>query len=212
MNDEVFDALAKEFAGSGTRRSFVKRLGRSTLVAAAIGGPVGASLWSRSGTAATCRSGGQICRKNGDCCSGRCDAADATGRRNCSCLAGTTACGTQCCSASDICVNGRCKSPTPTPTATPPAIICGNSTCATGEGCADGRCFQAFPNCQSGTCANCWAPTVGSSGSFCTPCDGVCSGADCTATTDCADGQFCAQIRCAFDELVAKCVAGCRVG
>lgn len=210
MNDESFDALAKELAGTGTRRSLLRTLGRSAFLAVAVGGPIGTTLRSRSSGAATCRAGGEICREHANCCSGTCGPKDSVGRRRCTCGANLTACGTQCCSAGQICLNGSCRQPTPTATTTPaPPIVCGDTTCATGEACADGRCFLTNPNCAG--CSNCWAPTItGGDARFCTPCDDICAGQDCTTTSQCGAGEFCASVRCVNDELFNKCVAGCR--
>ena len=119
MNESRFDGFVREFAGVQSRRSMFRTLGKALAVGLGIGGPVGALILAGEGNAAaTCRKGGMICRSNGDCCSGNCLGADATGRRRCACVIDTTQCGNACCTASEVCASGVCQKLTATNTAT----------------------------------------------------------------------------------------------
>jgi len=83
------------------------------------GGAIAAvALDDQGNAAATCRAGGEICRKAGECCSGTCSPPDRTGRSYCTCQANTAVCGATCCSVPTVCVKGRCVNPTSTPTST----------------------------------------------------------------------------------------------
>jgi hypothetical protein len=84
MDGNRFDDFARTLAGIRTRRSVLRALGL------ALGaGAVGAVALDDSDAAETCRPGGTLCRKPGECCSGACT-PDVTGRGRCACEAGTT--------------------------------------------------------------------------------------------------------------------------
>ena len=146
MNESRFDGFVREFAGVQSRRSMFRTLGKALAVGLGIGGPVGALILAGEGNAAaTCRKGGMICRSNGDCCSGNCLGADATGRRRCACVIDTTQCGNACCTASEVCASGVCQkltatntataTNTPTETPTNTATATNTPTCGSGGAC-----------------------------------------------------------------------------
>ena len=63
MDGNRFDDLTRSVARLRTRRALLRALG---LALGAVA--VGTVALDDSGDAATCRKGGQICGKNGDCC------------------------------------------------------------------------------------------------------------------------------------------------
>jgi hypothetical protein len=114
-----FDALARRVAAGTGRRAVLRHLLAGAAVALGVGAPAAGLLRTSGGAAAVCRPGGDVCRKDGDCCSGDCLGPDATGRARCACARGTSPCGTACCAAGQVCVNSACRTSTPTATATP---------------------------------------------------------------------------------------------
>lgn len=129
MDDRRFDDATRGIARAKSRRE-VLAIAAAT-IAGAIGIPIGATWLDDTArtAAATCRPGGTLCLKNGDCCSQTCNPADATGRRYCACEAGSTPCGAHgCCAPGSVCVAGVCRNPTPTPTNTPTATPTATAT------------------------------------------------------------------------------------
>lgn len=163
MDGPQFDQLVRDLAEAQPRRRILKRVIGGAALALGIGVPGAQLMTSPSGEAAVCRAGGDICRKPSDCCSGTCLPKDATGRRRCGCVSGTTPCGTDCCASTEICVNGSCRQPTPTPTVAP--LVCPecfheeNGACVVDpiqpNGCAccfenvGGICVPAFPQADN---------------------------------------------------------------
>ncbi len=97
MDDSRFDQFTRSLPGQ-SRRSLVKGV-----LGMALGGLLGSAA-VREANAATLRSPGEICRKNGECASGLCSPKDRTGRQRCQCIEGGCNGGT--------CCEGRCSFPT----------------------------------------------------------------------------------------------------
>src|SRR4051812_14768328 len=84
MDDSRFDTLARSISSAQNRRTALKRLIGGVALAAGIGIPSATELL-RAGdgeAASACRHGGEICRKDSECCSGGCLPPDRTGRRS----------------------------------------------------------------------------------------------------------------------------------
>lgn len=129
MDGNRFDEFTKALANLRSRRAVLRKLGLVTgaAVVTAIG------LDESGVAAATCRPGGSVCRKHGDCCSGTCKPKDATGRKYCAAAAACTepddtACCPSC-QVSPICCDGNCVGNN--------ELNCGacGNTCAAGETC-----------------------------------------------------------------------------
>src|SRR5688572_9422199 len=100
MDSNAFDNLTKSLAERRGRRGVLR-----AMAVAAGASLLGAVARNGGSAAATCRPGGSLCRKAGDCCSGACETPDATLRRYCACESGATPCGTNaCCKRGEVCV------------------------------------------------------------------------------------------------------------
>lgn len=185
MDGNRFDTLTRSLAHLRSRRGVLRALG------AAVAGAIG--LDASGVAAATCRKGGQICRKDGDCCSRTCNLKDATGRRYCAqAFACTEPEGAGCCPAgqlcavpyTSICCGGYCVASDESDCG-----VCGNA-CATGETCCERTGFGSVDedwvcvNLQTsehycGTCGNACEPSCDFAGNpilngeVC--CGGVCT-------------------------------------
>jgi hypothetical protein len=102
MDGNRFDELSKMFGRTRSRRTAVKEL-----VAGAAASGAGLVRTIGADAAAKCRRKGDICRKDGDCCSNACGAPDRFRRRRC-CQGITSTCttGADCCSGMQCCGNG----------------------------------------------------------------------------------------------------------
>ena len=92
MDGNRFDQFTKSLAGLHSRRSMLRLLGHATGVAA-----LAAANLAGMADAATCRPGGAICRKHGECCSGNCPPKDSTGRQRCAAVEACFGQGEVCC-------------------------------------------------------------------------------------------------------------------
>ena len=93
MDGSQFDSLSKRLAVPRTRRQTLLGIGKAMVIAAGIGGPIGAIVASKPrADARSCSAGGSICRGDATCCSGTCQTA-SDGRGRCACEDGTTTCG-----------------------------------------------------------------------------------------------------------------------
>lgn len=160
--ENFFDDLARGLAdGTLTRGKAIRLMG-----AAVVGGALG-SLGIREASADTpgCKRNGKACKKNTQCCSGKCSGgvcAPACGSNGESCATGT-----DCCS-------GNCKDSVCVESCIPPyAIPCDPSN---PESCGGGRLGSCF--CERATEGGGYCQTDGSS-TFC------------SSSCDCPAGQFC---------------------
>jgi hypothetical protein len=204
-----FDELVKSIAGRQNRRVIIRR--GLVVVGSAV-----ATIIRRAGSgeaAARCRSGGNICRKNGDCCSGACGPSDATGRQRCACTtAETAACcsGGLCVPGGTLCCYGICA-----PNDVHNCGSCGNQ-CNAGETCC--KPIVAPAGSTDRECADLRTSSThcGSCGTHCSPtCDfdgsplpngQLCCGGSCVANdvnncnacgSACPTGPFAhASVRC----------------
>jgi hypothetical protein len=198
MDPTRFDAATKQFAALGSRRRLL-----AGLAAAALG------IAGRDrADAIVCRTPGELCRGNADCCSRVC-ATDATGRHTCrcrtqadcppptnKCLAATCAggvCGTTVgvvCTALDQChLAGPCV---------PATGRCTNPAKSNGTACNDGdKCTQT-DTCQGGVCTGsdpvvCTAQDQCHDVGTCNPSTGQCTNPQKANNTPCNDGDACTQ-------------------
>jgi hypothetical protein len=185
-----FDAIARAAAAPGSRRRLL------ALASAALG----IAGRDRADAAAICRTPGQLCRENANCCSRAC-ATDATGRRVCrchtqadcppptnKCLAATCAgglCGTTpsvVCAALDQChAAGICVPATGT---------CTNPAKPNGTGCNDANACTQTDTCEGGVCTGsnpvvCTALDQCHVAGTCDPSTGACSNPTATDGTAC---------------------------
>jgi hypothetical protein len=196
MDGPRFDALARAAAAPGSRRRLL-----AGLAAAAVGLAGGDRA-----RAVACRTPGELCRGNDDCCARLC-ARDATGRHVCrcgsatdcppptnKCLAATCAggvCGTAVgvvCAAIDQChLPGTCLPATGT---------CTNPAKQDGAACDDGDQCTRTDTCQAGVCVGgnrvvCPTPDQCHTAGACDPRTGLCSNPNATDGTACDDGNKC---------------------
>jgi hypothetical protein len=164
-----FDGLARALAASRTRRGAL-----GALAGAAFG-----ALGLDAASARTCRSVGNACSANGDCCSGNC-AGEGRSRKLCQCL-----------SPAD------CPAPAPCFTA-----VCAGGGCQTAPlpdqtDCSGGVCFNqtcCAPDSDNVTCANACGSQVNNCGQpvlcppCCTPADGTCQTNDACCSGVCVEG------------------------
>jgi hypothetical protein len=215
MDGSRFDQIARALADVQDRRSLLRKVAgaASAALVAAVG-------LNESGEAASiCRTGGAICRKNQECCSGTCGPTDATGRQRCTCTTQQL----QACQSSGgvlqppgtvLCCAGTCL-----PNNVSNCGSCGTS-CAANESC----CKPAFSpvgstaricvdlktsesNC--GACGTRCAPTCDFDGNSLTGgqicCNGTCVANDVNNCNTCGDP-------CpadTFDHATVTCVAAC---
>lgn len=197
MDNARFDALARVFAGSATRRSL------AGLLAGLAAAPVAASAASRNrgagkpGTEGPCGSGSRadnICASDNDCCTGLCKTGlkNKDGKGRCRCVRRKGACteDKNCCNELP-CADGVCGGPT----CVPPQGECTDvSECCSSAlaVCIGTCCLQPGVSCSSP--ADCCAGGAGGtceSGFCCTnagfsPCavdSDCCGSATCTSGT-----------------------------
>jgi hypothetical protein len=104
MDGRRFDYVARTLAEGVSRRETVRRMIATTLgIGLAVRG-------SQGGEAITCRTPGQACRENANCCNGMCGPSDPSGRRFCLCDDGAVSCRGKCCVFSGAtCYLGQCE-------------------------------------------------------------------------------------------------------
>jgi hypothetical protein len=183
-----FDELAKALGGSASRRTVLR-----ALVGAAGAGILGVIGWGggRGDAAETCRNGGEVCRKHGDCCSGTCGPQDRTGRRRCVAVPTPTATPTSTATPTAT----PTSTPTPTETATPTSTPTATSTptetpvSCTPATCSPGICGSAIPDGCGGTihCSCLY-------GENCS--NGQCVARGCFGDEDCTGGPPCSRAVC----------------
>lgn len=200
MDGNQFDRLARSLAAGRSRRSLLRALG------AAVGAGVLSAVGLDQGAdAAILRRPGDICRKDGDCASGRCGPNDRTGRQRClcasaadcpvpgdKCLTATCAagvCGTTTavtCTALDQChVAGTCD---------PRTGVCSNPTQPNGTACEHPDACLAGATCQNGTCTG-GTPLAGEGAACATDTD-CCAGTCAGGNICCASGVSCSGTCC----------------
>ena len=110
MDGQTFDRIAKALAEGRSRRSVVRAL------AGGVAGGALAWLGGTAGAAGRCRTVGQACKTNEDCCPGPTRngnvACTPTGRKqptkSCECANAADPCGGACCAADQFCDAGFC--------------------------------------------------------------------------------------------------------
>lgn len=172
MDGNRFDALARSFASSQTRRGLLGGSAGALLAAVAPG---------RWGVAAGRRLPGQICRTSGDCASGICGPKDNTGRRRCSCGAAS-----DCPVPSNACLAATCVSG-----------VCQTAP-RTGEACDDRNACTTNSTCDAqggcvGTPVVCTALDQCHDDGVCDPSTGACSNPPKSNGTPCNDGDACSE-------------------
>jgi hypothetical protein len=197
MDGKRFDAMTRSFSRGLTRRQFAAAIG------SALAGVVGSSGLA---FAARCREVADICRKDGDCCSGLCAEADSQGRRRCFCPAGTEPCGGACvdptvayltdpnncgvcgnvcqrtrCGVA-ACVDGVC-------TVGPDSRMVGRS-CDDGNACTEDDLCRADGSC-AGTPKTCAVTEPRCQSAACNPATGQCETTNFDVGTPCADDDRC---------------------
>jgi hypothetical protein len=192
MDGSRFDDLAKSFGAQRTRRGMLGALAGAALAAVGFG---------KAASARTCRSVGNACSTNGDCCSANCVTEGRT-RKICRCTADRD-CPGGVCLAGDCCI--------------PPAD---DVTCA-------GLCGPQTNNCgQPVACAPCCTPTAQSCQTNGQCCSGVCAagscaggavadGGACDEDGDCLNRHCCAGVCRTLDTdpgNCGACGAVCRIG
>ena len=168
MDGSRFDDLTRKLGAARSRRTLLRTTAAG--LAALFGG-----RFASVDAASRCRSDGNACEKNGDCCSSNCAATNRRGRRLC-CGAGSQICNDVCTSAASFqsdpnncgscghsCAGGTC-------TAGVCCLLTGATCAFTGEGeCCVGACIQGVGICG-------FIPT----GQLCTPGhDAECSSGSC---------------------------------
>lgn len=149
MNGIRFDDLTRDLA---SRRGLLKG-GVGAALATALAA-IGLTGGGDADAARTCRTSGEVCRKNGECCDGACGPKDGTGRRRCGCSV-EAACGNTCCPAGQTCViEARTNGPVccDSPAAVSCDGVCCDGSCA-GEKCATGEPFFCCPAGVTEACA-----------------------------------------------------------
>ena len=158
MDGSRFDNLSRAFSLSSTRRSAIR-----AAVATAIGGASVVALAESGSAQVVCRSAGQACTRNKQCCSDACDtrrSAPSNQRNKCYCPNGRTDCGNACvdltsdenhcgacgiaCGGGETCCNGTCRD-----------LDADRDNCGT---CGK-RCTNAAHICDEGGCVD---PCAGS--------------------------------------------------
>lgn len=147
MGGDRFDELTRSLSSTRNRRGLLKTVGGVLAATAGFSGT------QRSGRAALCRGEGQICLGHGNCCTGFCGPKDRTGRRQCGCPSGATACGSSCvdlqtdpsacgtcgvtCQTGASCIAGDCKAH-------------GGDACTVDADCFSNACISGL-GCQKNT-------------------------------------------------------------
>ncbi len=183
MDGDNFDQLARVFAGDRTRRSALKAIVGT--VAAGLSGLLTAS----DTLGASCRKPSDICRKNADCCSGKCSPPDRTGRSRCLCetIAHCPTPSSACKTAT--CVNGVCGQVS----ACTNGQVCSSGGCCTPESLETtclSQCGNVSNNCgQTVDCGSCCI----AQGNVCTHSEECCSDLGCYSGVcrECEDDSHC---------------------
>ena len=176
MDADHFDALTRILG----RAAATRRAALGTLLVAALGRAVRSPA---EAAAAACDRTGRPCRKDGQCCSGRCKQGTCAG-----CPNGRMACGGACVNPNNDPKNcGKC-----------------NRRCAAGQACVDGVCQCGGASCPDGCCdgATCQTGTAndhcGRGGAACVACanDLECVGGSCACTAASCPSGCCAGATC----------------
>ena len=196
MGDKRINAMSRALAGAADRRWVLRALASAVIGAGVRGGMPGeADAASRP-----CRSKGQKCLRNGQCCSGDCETARSIprGRRNrCGCgelvacgsrcadlatdMANCGACGTTCSAIGEVCLSGVCTCPN------------GGTVCA--DACVDTDTDETHCGSCNAPCADGWTCTSGQ----CT----------CGGQTACGPDQICCGDACVDPATSAQHCGGC---
>jgi hypothetical protein len=162
VDDSRFDALTKSLSAERSRRGVLGALAGAALASFGFG---------KAASAHACRSIGNSCAANGDCCSGNCVSEGRT-RKICHCSSpGDCPAGDQC--HAPTCVGGACG-----------LQVRINADCNDGDACTTGDVCQ-----ENGTCAG--APVVCTAPNECyTP--GTCQNGTCSAPSFHGEQASCA--------------------
>jgi hypothetical protein len=188
MGPERFDAVAKLFATSPSRRKLLKGLAGGAAGALGLIGP-------RVAGAVVCREVGRHCNKHVKCCSGFCD----PGTRRCGPCTTNADCDDGDLCTYDVCgaVSHRCFHD-PIPDCAPCA---GQGECPNGRPCCGGRCCPAGSTSCNGAaccqpcgsdsrCCELLGEQLLSSANCRSFCDSVfvcCTGSNCSCNADCTE-------------------------
>ena len=198
MKDYRFDELTKELAAKPVSRRRALRL----LLAGAGAGLLSALTAPNAYAARPCRTLGQTCQSDAQCCSRYCD--NSTFR--CACPPGTQLCNGECvaeCTGGHVLNTQNCKCECPS---TLPKD-CGDVCCASNTTCCGNTCCPSGTTCTNvGCCPNnracggeCCPPGFTCSGGACVgqPAPAVC-GTPCTSKSECAKAVGCPECKTAF--------------
>lgn len=145
-----------------------------------------------------CGSCGNVCPSTATCNSGKCI-----------CPTGSPPCGNTCCTTGQVCLNGN--------TCCASTQVCGSTCCPAGQVCQGGTCVvptctgqtcgSFVPGCDNNAACYCFMTAEGTSG--CGP-SVPCASQQCTKSSDCPSGSFCAVSTCCG--AVGICVPNCTPG
>jgi hypothetical protein len=150
------------------------------------------------------RGPGEVCRKDKECISGTSCQTSATGRKVCTCAAGTKPCGRSCIPAEGCCGDGDCHACGCMRCDPAPHTCVDGCNEAAGEACNNGVCVTVCPS--QITCLYIPAPCEGNGcecaeqGKECVDC--CCVGMDCTCGGGACSGTL---YRCCCTETECSC-------
>lgn len=187
MESDRFDRLTRIVGAAGSRRRLLKSF--------VLGGLALTGL--QKAEAASCRAPADICRKNGDCCSGTCGPKDSTGRRRCQCNESTDCPSGGACQQA-TCIDGICGA----------TLAPDDSSCVATGGksgtCAGGLCIDRQGTCPAGGDVCLGNVAYGCNGSGDCFCGTTMEGAtacvfnspnafcgQCTSSAECESGSVC---------------------
>lgn len=202
MDPNRFDAFARSFAGTGTRRSLLKRLSGVAAAAAALA----TRPTEAEPNPTRCRGAGTTCRKHSECCSDFCGPKDRTGRKRCGECASGIVCGDICCPPEAVNACAVIQGPNgPVATCLCP---CGTRYDAQANSCRRIDFCESDVDCCDGTCCNGICCTQGQ---LC--CEGSCEEpGSCTCSNDdgCPNGLRCCSGQCKkLEDCVCPDGTGC---
>jgi hypothetical protein len=177
VDADRFDAIARAVAASGSRRR---------LLVGALAGVLGIAGRGHA-EAVVCRTPGQLCRENANCCSRLCG-KDATGRRVCRCQSAADCPTPRGGCQQATCEAGVCLTGPVVCTAPGDACVNGGCTCTVGGVCGS---FQPCAN------SNCICGTATEGGPVCLVENAVCEILPaCSSSAECAQGSVCVANTC----------------
>jgi hypothetical protein len=199
--ERSFDELASGLAsGTLSRRRALRLMG-----AALVGGTLASLGIGEAAADDLCKPPGKKCRKNAQCCSGKCE--DHKCAAACTSNGGSCTADSACCSG--ICDSGTCA------TCRSNGGSCTSSSQCCGGNCSNGTCSACPPGTvelSNGTCArpctssaNCavpsCGPTVGCVTGNSSPTLAYCSSSigsqtPCTTDSQCPPREFCSGLAC----------------